>query len=155
MLKVLLKLMSSSSLFTSLLVVSCRFEMWSISLIEPGLFLTSDSETLPTKTQSELLKTCNLLFGTLEAPFLWQHLADVYERLIWPSSIRPALSPSLSLSQLCDLVHLVLSTVPLVCSFNPLKLTVLLFHASYYCSMVYTAIDKLYIPPILSQIHTY
>ena len=59
------------------------------------------------------MKTFNLLFGTLEPPFLWEFLADEYERVLWPSDIRQSHTCN-SMSEFCNLVAMLLSVIPLV-----------------------------------------
>jgi len=71
----------------------------------------STTELAP-KLFSELLKTCNLLFATLEPHFLWEFLADVYEKVLWPSEVRQ--DTCLEMSEYCDIVNMLLSIVPLV-----------------------------------------
>ena len=82
-----------------------------MALLVSHLFPHSCS--LPMKVRTELLKTCNLLFSTLEPDFLWEYLADTYEKVLWPSDVRQ--SNDLSMSEFCDIVSMLLSIVSLVC----------------------------------------
>jgi len=47
------------------------------------------ADQVDNKARSEIIKTSNMLFGTLEPNFLWEFLSDVYERVLWPSEVSP------------------------------------------------------------------